>query len=715
MKAPPYTPYLLALLSVFGLSLYIEAQVPVSWDVSIPASAAKSFDIYRGETVAISPRIMRDGAAYPIPTNATAYLYWSTNSFATSPWATQAVISATDTGRVTALWTPICDQGAWQYQYFIGIQESSGLLYRVRGTITMRASPGASPAITPLAVWDGWTNNLGWYQASQIADNASVVASNAQSLANSLLSTVANAQSAASNALDLASAVYSTATNAQTTATNALAQASAVYATATNAQTVATNALAQVASSATASSNYAASVASGAAATIQTNLTLGLTASSNYAASVASGAAATVQTNLTLGLTASSNYAAIVAIASAASVTNGLSSGTTLTGSVVSNGLIKSIGTVLSDVGTNAVRAAQITPALQQLVNAGNSPTNIGVLYGGLDGTGSFISLTDKTIFDGGSMALEWGVEHRNLWGYWGFETLGAGTITNAWLRNCIITNSILTGSGSNLTGITAAQVGAITNTQRALYNAGAISFGYGGSLSNDVDLRLDYVTLPGIWRSFSDGVFKKWRILFDFSSSNLVFRNYDPEGSLEQGKWILPTTTRTNTFLSTTGSGASLTGITAAQIGALSNSMVAVANAGGLTNAAAFATASQGVAATNALALAASNALPYQPWSSVLPPANNLSTSLIAFADGTLPLLVCTGAQTVGVNVGGGWGAAGINRFTLALWSGTWAITVQSNATVRWGSPITLSTTRTNHLMFRGCGTNDWVIVPVP
>jgi hypothetical protein len=117
----------------------------------------------------------------------------------------------------------------------------------------------------------------------------------------------------------------------------------------------------------------------------------------------------------------------------------------------------------------------------------------------------------------------------------------------------------------------------------------------------------------------------------------------------------------------------------------------------------------------SNALALVASNALPYQPWSSVLTPANNLQTSLVAFADGTLPLLVCTGAQTVGVNIAGGWGAAGINRFSLALWTGSWTVTLQSNTTVRWGAPISLSTTRTNHVMFRGNGTNDWTIIQIP
>jgi hypothetical protein len=138
----PHTTLRLAILAFFSLSLYIGAQVPVSWDVSLPAPAAKNLDIYRGETVALSPRFMRDGLAYSIATNATAVLYWSTNNFATAPWGTNGTVSTTETGRVTVTWTPSCDAGALQYQYFVGVSDPGGAMYRARGTITMRASPG---------------------------------------------------------------------------------------------------------------------------------------------------------------------------------------------------------------------------------------------------------------------------------------------------------------------------------------------------------------------------------------------------------------------------------------------------------------------------------------------------------------------------------------------------------------------------------------------
>jgi hypothetical protein len=59
--------------------------------------------------------------------------------------------------------------------------------------------------------------------------------------------------------------------------------------------------------------------------------------------------------------------------------------------------------------------------------------------------------------------------------------------------------------------------------------------------------------------------------------------------------------------------------------------------------------------------------------------------------------------------------GTAGINRFTLALFTSNQTITVQSNAYTRWGAAINLSATRTNHLMFRGNGTSDWTVIQIP
>jgi hypothetical protein len=143
-----------------GLSLSCaHAAPPDRWDVVIQSSAPHNLDIWRGESLDLRPRFLSYGTAWNISTSATVTLYWSTNNFATAPWATNGTVLATDTGRVSVTWSPACDAGAATYQYFVGVSEPSGLIYRARGTIRMQASPGFVPTTAPLPVWDGWTNN----------------------------------------------------------------------------------------------------------------------------------------------------------------------------------------------------------------------------------------------------------------------------------------------------------------------------------------------------------------------------------------------------------------------------------------------------------------------------------------------------------------------------------------------------------------------------
>jgi hypothetical protein len=162
----------LVVLSLFAFSSF--SQAPHPWDVNILKPATEDLQIWRGESVSLSPRFKLNSLAWPISTSATVSLFWSTNNFASAIWATNGAICLTETGRVTAVWTPACDIGAWQYQYFVGVSEPSGLLYRARGTITMRSSPGWQPSINPLPAWDGWTNNYLYVTWSAITNEASL-------------------------------------------------------------------------------------------------------------------------------------------------------------------------------------------------------------------------------------------------------------------------------------------------------------------------------------------------------------------------------------------------------------------------------------------------------------------------------------------------------------------------------------------------------------
>jgi hypothetical protein len=146
---------------VFGILLFLaacaSAVMPDPWVAALQAPADHNVEIWRGESVAFQPRFYSHGAPWFISTSAVVMLYWSTNNFITT-YATNGLVVASETGRVSVTWSPACDFGASSYQYFIGVSDT-GLLYRARGKITMRTSPGYTPSTAPLPVWDGWTNN----------------------------------------------------------------------------------------------------------------------------------------------------------------------------------------------------------------------------------------------------------------------------------------------------------------------------------------------------------------------------------------------------------------------------------------------------------------------------------------------------------------------------------------------------------------------------
>jgi peptidoglycan/xylan/chitin deacetylase (PgdA/CDA1 family) len=122
----------------------LHAGPPERWDVTIQQPAPHNLDIYRGETLDFRPKFLSYSTPYAISTAATVTLYWSTNNFVSIPWGTNGTVITTDTGRVSVTWTPQCDAGATTYQYFVSIAEPSGSIHRARGTITMRPSPGWS-------------------------------------------------------------------------------------------------------------------------------------------------------------------------------------------------------------------------------------------------------------------------------------------------------------------------------------------------------------------------------------------------------------------------------------------------------------------------------------------------------------------------------------------------------------------------------------------
>ena len=156
---------------VFSLNPFIlRSAPPERWDNQIQFTRAHEIEIWQGETIEIMPRFFSYSVPWAISPNAVVSLSWSTNNFATTPWHTNTGVAVlSETGRVDVTWLPAYDcVGAKAYQFFVGIEDASQLLYRAMGIIHMHSSPGWQPSSGPLPVWDGWTNNYVYAKYSDL-------------------------------------------------------------------------------------------------------------------------------------------------------------------------------------------------------------------------------------------------------------------------------------------------------------------------------------------------------------------------------------------------------------------------------------------------------------------------------------------------------------------------------------------------------------------
>lgn len=109
------------------------------WTVNMPDNPPVVLDVWRGETIGLCARTGLKNAPAP------ASFLWQTPDMGSSWHVTNAAISAD--GDVSAIWSPTMDSGAETYFYFMRIGDS---IYRPRGTIRMRGSPGAVPDEMPI-------------------------------------------------------------------------------------------------------------------------------------------------------------------------------------------------------------------------------------------------------------------------------------------------------------------------------------------------------------------------------------------------------------------------------------------------------------------------------------------------------------------------------------------------------------------------------------
>lgn len=142
MKRTKRIPILIGSL-IYCITLTVSHASPAytnAWDVDLPRNPHIIIDVWRGETIALTPRTGITG----LPS--TAEFCWQTPDMGDLYWVTNAVVNAT--GDITVAWNPSMDNGSTTYFFFF----RAGGIYRPRGTIRMQGSPGATPNLLSLPV-----------------------------------------------------------------------------------------------------------------------------------------------------------------------------------------------------------------------------------------------------------------------------------------------------------------------------------------------------------------------------------------------------------------------------------------------------------------------------------------------------------------------------------------------------------------------------------
>jgi hypothetical protein len=529
-------------------------------------------------------------------------------------------------------------------------------------------------------------------QATNVAAAAVTTAQVAQATLTAALANMTNASETASNAYTVATnalQAYSVATNAQTIATNSLvistnmayaaivtsslarAYALSVYATATNAAAIASNAYTTATNAATAwsTSTNAYTAATNAYKTATNALAIATAASVTGAAATVAANAATVAAD-----------AASVASATALGVANSVYA--TATNAEV-------VATNAQAVATNAQAVASAAQAAAGEANATGAThtaqidaiatTQAAVTVGisGMSNTILAVGSTGITALATAQAANATGATHTAQIG-------DIGTLAS---------NALPRGSSLN--------VGALTNAPNGVWTING---------TQDVEtantwfvINATQPTLIKSWNGSSSVSGSPPAIHREAISSTFIDcdarRFYDREGHpvIDLATWFKLYDYDGNVVMQSNGT----TRTNFADL--VSNTPEGIAAAGGVTNGSPVAVAATNAQqiATNAQQIATNSLQPFQAWTATLTPPVSDGTSTLVYAHGTLPFLSCTGAQMIAWDTAtGGWLPGGINRQRLAFWAGSWPVTIQSNASVTWASAISVSSTKTNHIV---------------
>jgi len=136
--------------------------IPIQWDVKVgydqrfneSSPVAYNITAMRGETLDLMPRYMSSGYPFSIASNADVRIYLreygTTNSFTVSSTSGTVYTTSSQLGRVRAVLLPSDIPSAGTNQFFVGI-ESSGMVYRAYGKLTLLDSPGVIVSTNQIA------------------------------------------------------------------------------------------------------------------------------------------------------------------------------------------------------------------------------------------------------------------------------------------------------------------------------------------------------------------------------------------------------------------------------------------------------------------------------------------------------------------------------------------------------------------------------------
>ena len=127
--------------------------IPIQWDVRVgydqrfneSSPVAYNITAMRGETLDLMPRYMASGYPFSIASNADVRIYLreygTTNAFTVSATSGTVYTTSSQLGRVRAVLLPSDIPATNTNQFFVGV-ESSGMVYRAYGRLTILDSPG---------------------------------------------------------------------------------------------------------------------------------------------------------------------------------------------------------------------------------------------------------------------------------------------------------------------------------------------------------------------------------------------------------------------------------------------------------------------------------------------------------------------------------------------------------------------------------------------